>query len=300
MDVLRAELVGPGGATAEKALADWLARPGTRDPDYSEIQEALLPLRHRALHSMTLADLRPALEWDFNEFGHPQDHPRHALGRIRASEDREDVADASIPWTFAYMLHELMELLGRVPTWPEFLEKVRGEWRHRWCGRLRGAIIAFHEARRRQAEERGLPAPDPIDVDEPGTNHAIQRAARWRLGCGYYSFLREVDLLTRLRCEHGLPMRYHALADALFRADMWCGPVIVSVNVTNDRYRAGDGRGRKALPQRNLGSTAFSFVRVEIGNRPAPGRPGLVAPAQIAALARQIREALDERCSPSA
>ncbi len=67
---------------------------------------------------------------------------------------------------------------------------------------------------------------------------------RWRIGNYYYSFLREIHLLSILR-ETGLDLLFHPLADALFRVDAWLGDLVLSLYVGNARYRTVTGTGRK-------------------------------------------------------
>ncbi len=43
----------------------------------------------------------------------------------------------------------------------------------------------------------------------------------------------------------GLDVRYHIIADVLFRADFWIGNLIVSLYFPNSNYRHGKNEGRK-------------------------------------------------------
>lgn len=59
-------------------------------------------------------------------------------------------------------------------------------------------------------------------------------------------------MLTRMREEHGIPLRYHVLANVLLRADFWIGDVILCTYFPNPKYRSGD-TGRKPPAERFLG-----------------------------------------------
>jgi hypothetical protein len=66
---------------------------------------------------------------------------------------------------------------------------------------------------------------------------------RWRIGLAYYSFAREVYTIAVLRVA-GLDVRSHPLADALFRVDAWTGRTVLSLYISNARFRDG-ALGRK-------------------------------------------------------
>jgi hypothetical protein len=57
--------------------------------------------------------------------------------------------------------------------------------------------------------------------------------------------MREIELMIRLREEHGLYLRYHLLADVLLRVDFWVDDVLICVWFENPHYRA-DREGRKS------------------------------------------------------
>ncbi|WP_410608787.1 hypothetical protein [Amycolatopsis sp. lyj-109] len=61
-------------------------------------------------------------------------------------------------------------------------------------------------------------------------------ALRWRFGNAYYSFLREVHTLVYLR-GNGLDVRFHPLADALFRIDSWMDDAVFSIWVASENFR---------------------------------------------------------------
>jgi hypothetical protein len=86
---------------------------------------------------------------------------------------------------------------------------------------------------------------------------------RWRFGLAYYSFLREMYVLARLR-ELGLPMHVHPLADALFGADFWSGITVVEFLIGNRQFGTA-GSGRKTKDQEILGDQGtFQFTSLEM------------------------------------
>jgi hypothetical protein len=99
-----------------------------------------------------------------------------------------------------------------------------------------------------------------------------QAAARWRIGLAYFSFLRELWVLARLR-ESGLNILCHPYVDLAYRIDGWMAiphPTVLEMYVVNSRFRnANTGRkdgARKYIHQAQL---------VEIGLNPfSPRRVG--------------------------
>jgi len=232
-------------------------------------------LPHERLDLLGWEEVRAAVSWPAADVGE-----RHALGAVRGVGEHRWVEDFDTPWTFAYQLHGLMESLGRVPWWPDYRDWLRGPGRGTYLG---PATAAF-----RAREPRA-------DADR---RRSFADALRWRVGCGYYSFLRELHLYTSLRVRHGLPMRYHVFADAQLRVDMWCGPTLVSVYVENARFRAGE-EGRKRLLRRVCGGGGFRFCEVRLPRAVVFGRPHLVPEAEIARVARELRANLESGGRPA-
>lgn len=267
MGELHADIVGPGGALAARTLADWMDRPRTKGIGYEAVQEFVLGVNHSVLHSMTVSSVEAATRW-----GKEDIEGRHALGDVRKHEQIKEVEDFQTPWTFNYIGHLLLQRNGRLPTWSEFDAFLRGEGLALYYGPFRETfgIDRMHGR--------------PLEL------RRWERALRWRVGKGYYSFLREADLLTRLRQEFGLPIRYHVLADALFRVDMWCGKVLVAVNIRNEVYK-GDGAGRKKEPSDVMDSSGFAFLRLELDTDADFGMAKLVSEAEVARSAAEIAHA---------
>lgn len=264
MDQLMRDIVEPGGPRAERTLADWMARPTTMGPAYGPVQEFVLGMDHSVLHSLRVEDVEAATRWSSEEIA-----GRHALGDIRKYEQIAEAEDFATPWTFNYIGQMWLQRNGRLPTWPEFDGFLRGEGLSLYYGPFRERF-GFDAMRNRPIELRRW-----------------ERALRWRVGKGYYSFIREADLITRLRVEYGLAIRYHVLADALFRVDMWCGRVLIAVNVRNEVYK-GSGEGRKKEPEAMFDTSGFALLRLELEAVAEFGQAKLVSPAETARAAAEI------------
>ena len=260
----RQELLQAGQGILMSDYRTWLNGRGSqsRNPD---IHAFVHGISHVALDRITLPELRAAVSW-----GRMDREERHALGDSRGTAPHRWVDDFDTPWTFNYMLHDQMESIGRIPYWQEFKENFSGNGRARYYDPI------CREYRRR--------FPERAD----GQHAEFSSAMRWRVGCGYYSFLRELHLYTQLRLTHGLPMRYHVLADAQMKVDMWCGRSLLAVYVENDRFRAGE-EGRKRFLSRVAQGSGFSTIEVRLGKPTTFGLPHLVTDAEIARVAAKIR-----------
>ncbi|MFI1913257.1 hypothetical protein [Nocardia sp. NPDC020380] len=190
----------------------------------------------------------------------------HPLGVLR--ENFEDTVHLIRDWrpdfAFSHLFHFCLEDLGRLFSWQEF----RDEWsaapsRRDWL---------WNPARQKQSEAASYLV-DRKGYGEKQALAAVHDALQWRIGAFYYSFLREVYTLGWLR-RAGLEVFGHPLADALFRADLWCGTAVVGIYIENPNYRRGR-QGRKHPAQFYLGDQSqFSFVDLQMA---APGHFGSVA-----------------------
>ncbi|MEV6818911.1 hypothetical protein AB0M72_09150 [Nocardiopsis dassonvillei] len=86
---------------------------------------------------------------------------------------------------------------------------------------------------------------------------------RWRIGLAYYSFVREMYVVSRFR-ELGLDARFHPLADALFRTDTWIGNTSVSLYIKNQKFQDGQ-TGRKPPSEKLLGGAEPGLRFIELG-----------------------------------
>ena len=266
------DIVERGGDRALATYDAWMAK-SSADRRFVRVQEFVHRIDHSFLHSLRVADVERVTS-------HPDSRIRteHALpGNIRWNEDWvKATARFSTPWALAFIMHGYMEKTRRIPRWSEFLAFLRGE-----------AFNLYYGPFRDKFGYAGLEGPG-----RGAAEAERDRGFLYRAGTYYYSFLRELDLMTRLRCEHGLPVRYHVLADVDYRFDFWCGDVLVLIFVSSG-YRAekeGGDRGKKD-PADFLDIRRFSEIRTvtpPIG-RESAGRAALFTPGAIAALASDIR-----------
>ncbi len=121
------------------------------------------------------------------------------------------------------------------------------------------------------------------EVVNSGTPERLVRdAVRWRVGNAYYSFLREIYTVVRLRAM-GIDLRVQPLADALFRVDAWVGRKVVSLRVGNKKFRQGESAGRKTRPEQLLADVLprFEFSAIELSPATKVGRVHLPSAEHI-------------------
>lgn len=233
---------------AERQLARWKNLPGR-----GHVVEKVLTHVSSAIFEISSSQIREL-------------KTEHPLGELR--EDFKTTVPLIRDWrpdfAFSHLFHFCLEDLGRIYSWQEF----RDEWsaapaRRGWL--WDPALTIRMEAADKLVRRHGWA--------EDRAWAAARDALQWRIGSFYYSFLREIYVLSWLR-ESGLPALSHPLADALFRADVWCGEVVVGIYINNPNYRSSTG-GRKHSAQHYLGDQRrFRFVDLEMAR---PERFGKVA-----------------------
>jgi hypothetical protein len=256
-------LMVPGGQPIRDLYRSWRNRA-----NFSAVHAFVDDFAHRALYTQKVADIEDVCR-----------NTDHSLGQIskrwlEAQKDYPAVRDFNTPFAMQYLFHAFLEDKGRLPLWQEVMpylmrEKPELYWND-FCRQL--------NFERSNQERRNV----------------LLQAMQWRLGCAYYSFVREADILARLREQHKLDVRYHVLADVLFRVDMWCENAIVSLFVSNDQFRTASGQGRKTTVRDVFNKAEKPFVFVDMP-RPKPRKFGvidLVPEDDIATLAKQIRQAI--------
>ncbi|MCX4093955.1 hypothetical protein [Nocardia sp. alder85J] len=208
----------------------------------------------------------------------PQNVPHlrteHPLGDIK-KVDAERVAlirDWFPDFAFTHIFHFMLEEENRLYRWQDFYE---------WCQQDRTVPLLWIPAKvkNREAQAAGF------------TYHEAYEAMRWRVGNFYYSFLREAHVINELR-ERGLPMRFHPLADALFRVDAWCENILLELYIGNNQYKAGS-HGRKTGTQDYFSDQPhFHVVRFEMPVQRTFGNVHLPSPERIDQCASVIRQRL--------
>lgn len=196
----------------------------------------------------------------------------HPLGDIRkhVAMSVQPVVDWRPDFAFTHVLHLAMEAFGAVPTFQDLAA---------FCNDDPAGRAALGDPARRireDASRRGYPP------------EHVRQAVRWRIGLAYYSFVREVYTIAVLRAA-GLDVRAHPLADALFRVDAWAGRTILSLYISNARFRDGR-RGRKPRTADILSSARppFHYEELRLATQHTFGCVHLPAADQIMAVARRI------------
>lgn len=252
-DDCKRELLERGGAPARRAYDRWRRREG-----YEKVVAFVHETEHRHLFAVTPEHLDEVKR-----------RSEHALGDVQSTEQLPRVEDFTCPFALQHLFHDYLERHERVPTWQEW-----NEWM--WGPACRGFVLPL------------LDSLGWADASSPERG-AFERATRWRLGKFYYSAVREVELLTRLRVEHGVPLKYHVLADVLLRADFWLGDVVVCTYFPNPTYRDRKA-GRKPPAQRYLGQAEppLSILHVPV-ERQGFGTFWSISDASLLRLADAVR-----------
>lgn len=171
----------------------------------------------------------------------------HALGWMKGPESRlrhlKKIANATPPYPVMLLLHDLLESLGRVPTWSDFSEYLFANPDLCMASLWKAADLGP------QTEEDGW---------------ASQKlgAIRYRLGNFYYSFLREIHLIVVLRRVHGLDVRYHPLLDAEWKIDAVCSDFLIELYIYSVHYK-GSKTARKQLCEEQNPGRLVEVVEME-------------------------------------
>jgi hypothetical protein len=195
----------------------------------------------------------------------------HALGKVKRTdaESVPEIVDWHPAFAFEHVVHHATETLGHVPTYQEFRVFCLND-------ALAEAMLL------RPAREQARFAESAGHVPE-----VVRASIQWRVGNAYLSYLREMYVIAVLR-EEGLDVRYHLLADVLFRVDCWVKDTCVGIYVRNVKFRAGR-RGRKPRVQEILGEGPFAFVELELAPRHEFGTVHLPERSSIVAAGSRIR-----------
>ncbi|MCO8127269.1 hypothetical protein NHL50_08615 [Acidimicrobiia bacterium EGI L10123] len=112
-----------------------------------------------------------------------------------------------------------------------------------------------------------------------------------RVGNAYYSFLRELYVVALLR-DRGVDARFHPLADALFRVDLWVDRTNVSLFIGNNLFRSST-TGCKDRPELFLADASPPFQHESI-QLPVQHRFGVVHLPEVDAV-RELASRLPSR-----
>ncbi|MFA1546483.1 hypothetical protein [Actinomadura chokoriensis] len=227
----------------------------------SKRKDTVVPdvLAHR---TRFLYEIRPE---DIERIRDLDDKDEHALGEIKrtAGESVRRIVDWDPDYAFVHTFHYILETTGHVPTWQEFR-------RHCYFD-LRARAMLWDPAQELRNE-----------LEAEYSRVQTYQAMRWRVGNYYYSVLRELHVIAVLR-EQGIDVRFHPLADALFRVDAWYERTAISLYIGNPEYKQVGAAGRKPLAEQILGgaSPSFTFETIELPSRDRFGSVWLVPRSDI-------------------
>lgn len=251
---LQSDLIRPSGPEAERVYLAWRSR--TRISGYEEVIPFVEGFTHRFLYEIT-EDLLEEVKR----------RSKHALGDlVREVVELEGMENFHAPFANQFLFHMYLEQQRRVPSWEEWWNWLKGE----------GSRFYIDVVKR----ERGYDALSQKAKDR------MRDAVQWRLGKAYYSAFREIELLTRLRTRYGLPVKYHMLADVLFKVDFWLNQTLISIYFGNPKYREGTS-GRKQHAEAILGRAYFTFPEVTL-TRQGHGRFWIVSNKDLEALVNAL------------
>ncbi|MFE6283210.1 hypothetical protein [Streptomyces sp. NPDC057877] len=206
--------------STRRRFDDWCV-----DPRRSEVVPMVMAHRTRVLYDLTEADI-----------SHVCQNTEHALGEVRrqVGESVPEIVDWHPNFAFTHTFHICVERLGCVPTYQRFRE------------------FSFHDPDgRNMLGDPAMKLVRDLVTREKYTEDRVRAAIRWRVGNAYYGFLREVYAFAHLRLR-GVDLRFHPLADALFRVDAWTGRRALSLRVGNKKFRQGMNAGRKTPAEQLL------------------------------------------------
>lgn len=252
------EIVLKGGARASATFSSWKA-----DTRYApEVVPFVCTFDQDYIFSVKRSEfeaIRQTIESDERE---------HALFGVASSDNISLTKNLNTSWAFIQLFHRYVQEKRDIPTWLE--------WRD-WL--LRDAMNLFAAPVLSRVRFKAL---------NEEAREEIRKGLRWRLGNAYYSCLRELDVLIRLRDEHKINAKYHVLADALFRVDYWNGNKTACLFVSNNEMKAAQ-EGRKLRPGQFLDSPPFVHYEAVMEKQHTYGKLHLATDGTVAGIAAALR-----------
>lgn len=209
-DLADAELVPHFQPFASEKLSSW----------ESDRPSAVLPLRSavtQRIYQLKPSDVAPFLKPPMKEWPFPE-----SAGKSGWALAEVENLTGGLPLALGF--HRYVEAYGHIPSWTQTTD---------WFTRTEQASIFYRPAWDFRA---GLPERARKDT------RRWQKAISWRIGNAYLSFIREMDFLSRMTHDHGIPLRMQILVDAVLKIDFWCGRHAVCAYIENDM------KERKASP----------------------------------------------------
>lgn len=256
------EFLAQRGELGQKQYKDWERRRG-KIANWPEIMAGFKALEHRVLYTLQNSDVRTAIE-----------RTTHALGNIDKSAAKfDDIHNYSPPVPLIYIFHSILEKMGSVPIWNDIQRYLFGDFRslcwEPFCA------------------SRSLDASKPVKLHD----QRILDAFQWRMGNAYYSWLREVELLTYLRRTHRFDLKYHFLVDAEWRADFIGGSILLELYVKNREFKDDDSGRKLTCLSMNAGFTVVDIKMdiKEVNSGLKFGKPWMVSATSKDQIVRELR-----------
>ena len=260
METTSAEVIATFAVTPR---AEALLRRWRTDPRRPQVPRMVLGHVTRVLYELTPAAVEATCKASEHPLGDIRKETAMAVG---------PVVDWRPDFAFTHVMHLALERQGALPTFQDFV---------RFCAEDPIGRAALGDPAR---EIRAYASGHGYSRDQ-----AVQ-AVRWRIGLAYYSFAREVYTIAVLRSA-GLDVRAHPLADALFRVDAWTGRTVLSLYISNARFRDG-ASGRKPRTTSILAGAAppFRCEEFRLTTRHEFGCVHLPEAGQITAIALRLAD----------
>lgn len=256
------EFLSRRGDLGRRQYQDWEKRRGKVE-NWDAILSEFKSFSHKVLYTLEVADIKEAIK-----------RTTHALGTINKSAAQFDgIHNYTPPVPMVFIFHSILEKMGSVPVWNDAKRYLFGELKS----------LCWEPFCR----SRGMDASKPLQEHDP----KIMDAFLWRMGNAYYSWLREVDLLTHLRRTQSLDVKYHFLVDAEWCVDFVAGDVLLELYVKNRVFKDGSVGRKRTCVSMNPGYEVLEIKMDTAPDKDGPkfGKPWMVSTGCKMMITRELR-----------
>lgn len=200
----------------------------------------------------------------------------HALGKVSKRKLSrysifQDINNYNASFAFMHIFHKIMEETGTIPRWQD----VRS-----YCNDNPDILLNDYRDHFKYHESS-----DEI-------KRVLNDGLKWRMGCSYYSFLREVDFFVKMREHYNVDLRYHLFADVTLGIDFWVNDCIISLFIGNSEFRTASGQGRKRKSSLTINNDALRFIDVDLSCKNQRGHVWLVGESEIERVAMLTKHSI--------
>lgn len=232
VELCQQELVVPGGRKAYAVFSDYEKKQSTEPKSYWFMDHSFLLGEVKLDDIIKVSKETPPILKGLRSY---QFKKKQAL--------YSNVEDLYTVRPVVSVFHQMMESKHVVPTWLNF-ETVFYNTR----------TDLFWDEIQRKCNFTSL---------SPADKRFIVDAVTWRFGLMYFSFLREIHLITALRELHGIDVKYNIVADVIMKVDFWFENRAFSMFVNNQRYRTAES-GRKKSASSIFGCPDSNIMTTDI------------------------------------